>query len=240
MLARYVEPKLTPLSFESARAALEFGLTLPDLRPGTPGKRPSREVLALAMAKSALETGRWQKIWNNNFGNVKAGESYAGMFTCILLNEVIDGRVKWFAPNGPVIRLHGGSFTTTSDPRVAVPPGHPQTRMRAHASSYDGADAYGRFMQARPKMWAALELAEPIGFVRAMKAGGYFTADEATYARAVASLYKEFLLKLEGRVPDETHMPEAEWIAARGMAALAMATAARDAVDAARAGGLEG
>jgi hypothetical protein len=73
-----------------------------------------------------------------------------------------------------------------------------------------------------------------------MKAGGYFTADEATYARAVASLYKEFLLKLEGRVPDETHLPEADWTAARGMAALAMATAARDAVDAARAGGLEG
>jgi hypothetical protein len=140
MLARYVEPKITTLPFDRAREALAFGLTLPSNDPTAPGKRPSREVLALGMAKCALETGRWQKMWNWNFGNIKAGESYAGMFTCITLNEVIGGQVKWFAPDGPVIRLMGGSFTPTSAPRVAVPPGHPQTRMRAHANAFDGPD----------------------------------------------------------------------------------------------------
>lgn len=222
MLATYVHPRLTPMPFERAREALAAGL-----REGT--APVPREVLALGLAKCALETGRFQKIWNWNFGNIKASTRYAGMYTCIVLNEVIGGRVQWFAPDGPVIRLAGGSFTPTSDPRVAVPPGHPQTRMRAHANAFDGAIAYGDFMQARPAMWAALKLGEPVAFVAAMKRGGYFTADESTYARAVASLYREFLLKLDGRNPEETRLPEPEWIGARGFATLAMAEAARTA-----------
>ncbi len=41
------------------------------------------DTLALALAKTALETGRWQRIWNSNFGNIKASESYVGQYTCI-------------------------------------------------------------------------------------------------------------------------------------------------------------
>lgn len=230
MIARYVAPKPTLMPFEPAREALAAALRDPITRAA-----PRREVLALAMAKCALETGRFQKIWNWNFGNVKAGEAYAGMFTCITLNEVIDGQTRWFAPDGPVIRLAGGSFTATSAPRVPVPPGHPQTRMRAHANRFDGAYAYVDFMRARAKMWSALHLGDPGPFVHAMKAGGYFTANEEPYRNAVASLFKEFSLKLESRVPDETRLPEETWSAARGLAARAMANAARDAVDYAEA-----
>jgi hypothetical protein len=233
MLATYVEDKLTPMPFEVARQALRAGLREPPAF-----LEPRREVLALCLAKSALETGRWQKIHNSNFGNIKAGESYSGNYTCILLNEVIDGRVRWFAPHGEVIRLQGGSFTNTSDKRHPIPPGHPQTRMRAYAGPTDGAGQYVDFLRARPKMWNALLTGDPHQFVRALKAGGYFTADEAPYARAVASLFKEFSFKLEGRSPDETRLPEDQWNAARGMAALAMARAATDAVDYSRAGGL--
>jgi bacillopeptidase F (M6 metalloprotease family) len=86
-------------------------------------------------------------------------------------------------------------------------------------------------------MWAALETGDPIGFVRVMKAGGYFTADEGTYAKAVAFFYKEFLFKIEGKSPPETALPEHEWSNARGFAALAIANAARESVDAAREGG---
>ena len=32
------------------------------------------EVVALALAKTALETGRWTAIWCDNWGNVKAGD----------------------------------------------------------------------------------------------------------------------------------------------------------------------
>ncbi len=234
MIATYVSPHQTPMPFEAAREAMRAGM-----REGPLWAEPRREVLALALAKCALETGRFQKIWNYNFGNIKAGENYAGMFTCITLNEVIGGHVQWFAPNGPVLRKQDGGFVP-SGPRVVVPPGHPQTRMRAYAGRTDGAGQYVDFMRGRKAMWSALQLAEPIAFVAAMKRGGYFTADEGPYARAVASLYKEFLLKLEGRSPDETNLAELEWTAAKGLAALAMSRAANDAVDYARAGGLDG
>lgn len=235
MIATYVSQKLTPLSFELAREALAAGLREAD------GVAISREVLALAMAKCALETGRFQKIWNSNFGNIKASEKYVGMFTCITLNEVdAAGKVHWYAPEGEVLRLAGGTFTPTSAPRVAVPDGHPQTRMRAHANRFDGAYHYGEFMQARQALWAALKLGEPVRFVHAMKLARYFTADETAYAKAVASLFREFLLRLEGKVPEETRLEEPIWNAARGLAALSMALAANDAVDFARAGGLDG
>ncbi len=228
MLATYEQPRLTPLTFDRAAQGLSAGLR------GDNGLAPSRAVLALCLAKTALETGRWQKMWNHNFGNIKASERYAGRYTCITLNEVIKGRVQWFAPDGPVIRLAGGTFTPTAAPRVAVPPGHPQTRMRSHANPFDGGISYCDFLRDRPGMWAALQIGEPIAFVRALKAGGYFTADEAPYARAVASLHREFLAKLEGKNPTETRLDEPEWQGSRALAMAALARAADVALDADR------
>jgi hypothetical protein len=236
MLATYVHPKLTPMPFEAAREALAAGLRSPTGAPA------SREVLALALAKCALETGRFQKIWNWNFGNIKASTSYPGMFTCIVLNEVLRRGdrdvVVWFAPEGELTAAPGRGGKIVEATRVAVPPGHAQTRMRAHANRFDGAMAYCDFMQARKALWDALHEGHPERFVAAMKRARYFTADETTYARAVASLFREFSLKLEGRSPEEVRLPEPEWIEARGFAALAMARAANDAADYARAGGL--
>ncbi len=228
MIAKYEHPRLTPLLFDRAAQALSAGLREDN------GLAPSRAVLALCLAKTALETGRWQKIWNYNFGNIKAGDSYVGRYTCITLNEVIKGQVKWFAPDGPVIRLAGGTFTPTAEPRVAVPPGHPQTRMRSYANPFDGGISYCDFLRKRPAMWAALLLGEPVAFVRALKAGRYFTADEAPYARAVASLHREFLAKLEGKSPPETRLDETEWQGSRALAMTALARAAEVALDADR------
>jgi hypothetical protein len=212
MIATYVSPRPTPFTFESAAEAMRAALG-----------RPSREVLALALAKCALETGRWQKIFNYNYGNIKAGASYVGMYTCLpILNEVIKGRVRWFRPDGEVIRLQGGTFTPTSAPRVAVPPGEPQTRMRAHANRFDGAFEYASFMRSRSAMWSAMHTGDPHAFVPAMKAGGYFTADAAVYERSVRSIWKEFALRLEGRSPEETRLPEPEWNEARAFASMSM------------------
>lgn len=184
MIATYVEPAVTPLSFHDAQEALRWAMGSPSL-----------EQLALCLAKSALETGRWQKIWNYNFGNAKSGETYVGMFTCIRLNEVIDGQVKWFNPDS-------GGF--------AVPPGHPQTRMRAFANAWDGAEQYlgvlrGRFGLA----YDAMLTGSPEKYVRTLKATGYFTADEEPYLRGVKSLHREFIAKLQGLPHEETRVDDA-------------------------------
>lgn len=230
MLATYTEPRLTPLTFEEAAEAL--GHALRDAL----GQKPSDGVLALTLAKCELETARFRSIWRWNFGNIKAGADYVGQFTCIELNEVLtEGgvrRVVWFAPGGRLDRK-GGRVVAEAH---AVPPGHPQTRMRAHANRFDGAFAYVDFMHrdkrgaVRP-MWRALLLGEPVAFVRAMKAAGYFTADETTYAKAVASLFRESKLRLEGRAPETAQVPdesEAEWESLRARVADLQATYAHD------------
>jgi len=160
------------------------------------------EAIALALAKTALETGRWTQIWRGNWGNVKASDGYTGMFTCITLNEVLKGKLVWFAPEGQLSAAPSRGGRLVGSP-IAVPDGHPQTRMRAHANEYDGVDCYvdfvagGRYRAA----WALLLAGDALGYVHALKVAGYFTADEALYARGVVSLHKEMLARIRSEAP---------------------------------------
>jgi hypothetical protein len=229
MIATYVHARLTPMTFEQAALAMKAGLR------AELGRDPSLEVLALALAKCALETGRFRAIWNWNWGNIKAGPKYPGNYTCIELNEVLGGKVVWFSPEGRLDKK-GGKVVGELH---SVPPGHPQTRIRAHVNEFDGAMRYAEFLHrdaagnVRP-MWNALLLGEPIAFVRAMKAAGYFTAPEAAYAKAVGSLFKEFRLKLEGKSPELVpDLPEddKEWRALRAVTCALQAEYARGLVE---------
>lgn len=197
MIATYVPPMRTVLSFEEARDCLRWAF----------GPAPmSTGELGLIMAQSALETGRWQKMWNWNWGNAKAGESYAGMFTCIPLNEVLHGRVVWFAPEGELV---GGPGSALVGEPLPVPDGHPQTRMRAHANQWEGAQSHAELMQARfPLAYQALLTGDAARFVHALKTAGYFTADEAPYANTVAALQREFTAKLRGAPYEEVPVPD--------------------------------
>lgn len=199
MLAKWVPAHLTPSSFDEAAVAMRAALRLQI------GHEPSRECLALALAKTALETGRWRSIWCNNWGNVKAGETYAGLYCTIELNEVLDGKVVWFSPRGRLERRGGN---VVAEP-FEDPPGHPQTRMRAYPTREDGAIAYvafvagGRYASA----WQRLLAGDAAGYVTELRAKGYFTAPLADYLKGVVSLQKEFLGKLNGQHPEPASVP---------------------------------
>jgi hypothetical protein len=201
------------MSWEEASLALRAALRSAD------GAYPEPETLALALAKTALETGRWQSIWNGNFGNVKAGETYAGNFTCITLNEVIGGKVVWFAPEGQLAAApRPGMTNSIVGQRYVVPDGHPQTRMRAYANRFDGAGQYVDFLSKLPryaKAWQRLLAGDPVGFVHELAAARYFTADETTYRNTVVKLHAEFLGKLRGLHVEEVHKTDEEWQALR-------------------------
>jgi phage gp37-like protein len=186
MLATYVIPQQTVLTWEQASTALRWAMT--------DTSEPTLDQLALGCAKSALETGRWQKMWNFNWGNLKSGETYVGMYTCFRCNEVLDGKVRWFDPAGELdgnMHLTGKTF--------AVPPGHPQTRFRAFANEWDGAQSYIEVLQQRfPAAWKALLTGSPEQYVHALKASRYFTADEAPYLKGVRSLFNEFRARIQG------------------------------------------
>lgn len=172
------------------------------------------DVLALALAKSALETGRWRSCRNHNLGNVKAGPTYAGMYTCFDgVSEILDGRERWFSPAGEL----SGKGGHLIEPARPVPPGHPQTHFRAHANRYDGAYSYVDVLVASfPRSYSELFTGDAGRFVRALKEERYFTANEAKYLAAARSLHGEFQRALKGIVEPEL---EHDWDAIRATVA---------------------
>jgi hypothetical protein len=191
MLATYTAPIETVISFDEAVLLMRWALG------EQLGNEPTDSVLALALAKVWLETGRGLHCWNFNWGNVKAGENYLGMFTCITLNEVLAGKTHWYSPEGELSAAPSKGGKLTGAP-LRVPDGHPWTRMRAHANHYDGVDCYvdfvehGRYRAA----WQELLLGHAESYVHELKAACYFTADEGAYRRGVVALRDELLCRL--------------------------------------------
>lgn len=196
MIATYVPPVRTPLDRDAAIRAISSAFEA----------SVSIETKALACAQSALESGRWQQLWNYNFGNAKAGPTYEGQYTSRRCNEVIGGKLRWFRPEGETVAHWGERLYDDHLAPWKVPPGHPQTRFRAYAGPTDGAYAYIDLLRERfSKAWYALMMGNADAFVHALKAHGYFTAPEAPYHKAVASLQREFVRVLDGHldVPEE-------------------------------------
>ncbi len=158
--------------------------------------------IAVLMAHAALECGRDVKrnligpsCWNFNLGNIKAGATYEGLYTCIRLNEYLVENGKrvlvWFSPEGreplPVTQ-------DTAHLPLPVPPGHPQTRMRAHSTLHEGIERKIAFLRGARWLRAlvAAERGDAAQYVAEIHAQRYFTADFAPYQRAVVSLAKTY------------------------------------------------
>jgi len=204
MTAVFTEDMVTPFTFEDAAEAMRAAL-----RDALKGVNPSNAALALALAKTALETGRWKFIHCYNWGNIKAGKAYVGMYTSFACNEVLNGKVVWFAPGGRLDKK-GGVVVAEHSP---VPPGHVQTRFRAYANRFDGAYQYvefvasGRYVDA----WNELLEGDADGYVMALYRKGYFTADPKIYGKGVKSLFEEFKTKLDGKVWPKPEVVDLEW-----------------------------
>jgi len=193
ILGTYKENELTPFPFEVAYACMRWAL-----QTFIQGPIPN-DVLSLALAKTALETGRWTKIHDYNWGNQKYLSSMAGMFTCFGCDEIIGGHRVWFDPTTPCDPNDPLGMPNTKFSNCTVPPGNPQTRFRAFANEYDGVDQYVDLIANSKRYsasWKVLLTGNATAWVHALKMAGYFTADEATYAKGVVSLQKEFLSKI--------------------------------------------
>lgn len=196
MIATFTPDVLTPLTFEQAAGAMRAALS------STMTARPSDPVLALALAKNAFETARWKSMHCWNMGNVKAGDSYVGMFTCFACGENLNDGVHWFEPDGTDKNLTKG--TVSRPVAFTVPPGHPQTRFRAYANEFDGAYSYVDFVASShyAAAWQALLTGDARAFVHQLKAAHYFTGPEEAYALGVISMQREFMGKLKGLSPE--------------------------------------
>lgn len=146
---------------------------------------PPNQCIAVLMAQSALETGRWKSCYQWNLGNIKPGSKWGGDVFQIRLNEVIGGKVVWFDPP------------------------HPQTNMRAYPTLTDAAADYLWLLRRRfSSSWTPVLTGDPVAFSQALKRQGYYTADEPPYTRAVKSLFSEFLRLLNTHESDAPPPPD--------------------------------
>jgi hypothetical protein len=176
--AVYVAPVRTPATLAEIRAAVAEAL-------GAPENAPS---VSLGVAQIDLETAGGAKMWNWNVGNVKATDLWSGAFTCIKLTEVINGETVHFWPAGEV-----DAAGAVVGQAWKVPPGHPQTRMRAFATLEDGVRSWEQTLRrARyASAWEALQAGEVGAFAAGLKKGGYFTADAGKYAAGLLERLKK-------------------------------------------------
>lgn len=123
------------------------------------GEPPSAETLSVLVGQWAHETGRGASMLNYNFGGLK-GTGPSG------LSAAYTTREGW------------GEDATRG---VA--------RFRAYGSAEEGARDYVSLLARRyPDAVSAAEQGDAAGFVRGLKARGYFTDNEAAYSKSVQSL----------------------------------------------------
>jgi flagellum-specific peptidoglycan hydrolase FlgJ len=162
-MATLIDDKLTPLTVDELIAGMLGGY----IHNMGDDARPSAGQLACLVAQACLETGNGKHVHCWNLGNVKASKDWDGLVCQYKCNEVINGKVEWFSPP------------------------HPQTHFRAFLSAADGCAEFVGFLANRERYRRAWDRAcagDASGFVLALGAAGYFTANVETYRRAVQSI----------------------------------------------------
>jgi len=126
------------------------------------GEAPRAETVAILTAQWAHETGRGESMFNYNFGGIK-GRGPSGM-------SVVQRTREGFGASERVI----------------------EDRFRAYASAEEGALDYLSLLDTRyGEALDAARSGDPAGFVRGLKARGYFTGHEGSYIASVSSLARE-------------------------------------------------
>ena len=176
-----------------------------------PGGTPKREALALVLAQSALETGRWDKMVDWNFGGVKAqakiDHTYFWTAECVAEASGQDV-IRKSTDQAPAKLAKDQSKCKPGQLRIAVGPRHPWARFRAFESAEAGARDYLGFLSTRTKAWeVANTTADAKAFVAALKKSGYFTGPEDVYFFNVSSMQREFLRTLPPTIPDVESIP---------------------------------
>lgn len=166
------------------------------------GVAPLKAACPVFMAQSALETAHWKSMHCWNWGNIRPGSGWTGDIVQIRCNEQFKPGVwTWFDPPRPGEPGYG-------DPRHG-------SSFRGFTSDLAGARDYFATIQKHwPEAYAAALAGDAVAFVHGLKARGYFTADEAPYRAAVASLVSSFASLGSGALEP---IPPFDWI---GLAAL--------------------
>lgn len=160
------------------------------------GQPPSREVLHILHAQSALETGHWRSIFNYNLGGAKKhGTCDWTFFTTTerFTHAVADRHLASSKPGAEVTL-------------VKVEPQHKTLRfagkqsMNCFASWADldtaARDHVSLLTRRFPKAIERAKAGDVDGYVRELKRAKYFTASEEEYMKAVRSIARRYTREL--------------------------------------------
>jgi len=143
------------------------------------GQLPRKESIAIIYAQNAIETGGTAAMWNNNIGNIKYVPSSEPDRD--LGSEYIMLKNVWEIVNGK---------------KVIFQPPHPATWFRSFRTLADGIAYHYDFLRNRPRYkpaWGAVEIGDPALFSHLLRKGGYYTAPEAAYTKAVVAYFDRFM-----------------------------------------------
>ena len=159
---------LTPCSSGEMMAALRLAWT------ETMGYEPAQGPLCVLLAHWALETGRGKSCHCWNIGNYKHVPGDGRDYTYYPCSEVLHGKVVHFDPSNAADR--------------------PTCCFRAYQIAAAGCLDYLWSLRTRfSSAWPEVIRADPKAFSHALKIAHYYTANEAQYTAAMASLFCEFM-----------------------------------------------
>lgn len=123
------------------------------------GQKPSAETLAILTSHWSLETAQGTRMFNFNFAGIK-GHSPDGMTAVMRTREGFGERAT-----------------------------HIRDGFRAYSTAEAGAADYVGLLERRyaPALEAA-KSGDPVAFAQKLKAGGYYTGNEAQYAQGITRL----------------------------------------------------
>jgi hypothetical protein len=164
------------LEKETTKTALEPIVAIEALYASMEDVSP--ESLCCLVAQSAFETARWAKIYNYNFGNIKAPDTRPHMYLKGA-SEIINGK------------------------EIFPQPPDPQCRFAAYPDVFQGAKALVTFLSVdttpdngKPNRyaaaWSECLAGDLAGFVHELSRAGYFTADVGVYLRGCQICYDRY------------------------------------------------
>jgi hypothetical protein len=199
---------------------------------------PSKGAIYVLLAHGAYETGWWHSCHCNNLGNKKYPPS-SGLDWCFFEcgEDLTEAEVARYIKADPeLVYIHGRSGTKLD---VRFKPKHPMCRFAAFKTLHEGAiDYLGLLHRRYSGAWPYVLLGDPVGFVRAIKAKGYFTGPLDGYLASVESI---FLHSLPRRMPadwsplavdnEPEGLSDADRQRIRGLVALTAAAMTREALE---------
>jgi hypothetical protein len=154
---------------------------------------PTRDSVLLLLSHWALETGHGKSMWCYNLGNAKAKVEGAYDYCFFACNEIFKTSVaNQYVANSP----DTAKITKNRDDGTSIIwfyPKHAACCFRAFTNLNDGAGDYLNLIYSRfAGAWPFVLAGDVPGYCHKLRTMGYYTADEAEYAKAVNSIFATY------------------------------------------------